>query len=367
MNAAAAFTALAILAFAGNSLLTRAALAEGAIGAGAFAAIRILAGAVTLAALVQFDVRRLRPSRRDVPGVLSLLAYMAFFTWAYRELGAAAGALILFAMVQLTMAGVSIVQARPPSAWESLGLAIAFAGLAWLLAPGLAAPPLAPALLMACAGVAWGFYTLLGRGAADPVAVTARNFLGCAPLGLLLPLGDAGPSLSPLGVGLAVAAGALTSGLGYALWYAALPRLSVPTAGAAQLLAPAVAAAGATVWLGEPLSARLLGASVAILAGVGVTILARETKGGWRRLISKGDAVTTEQPPKPQAANARKAQRIKREKAKPDTPHPGKATPDEGADPLSQNDIADMESSARIGGQPAAMGRSHGVRKSDQG
>lgn len=275
MRRTAALTAIAIVAFAGNSLLTRAALAEGLIGAGAFAAIRIAAGALMLSVLLRLDWRRLRPGWADWPGILALFAYMAAFTLAYRGLGAATGALILFAMVQLTMAGIAVAQGKPPSGQEGLGLAIALAGLAWLLAPGLSAPPLLPALLMAAAGMAWGAYTLLGRGAKDPTAVTARNFLGCLPLGLLLPLGDGGAAWTPAGVGLALAAGGLTSGVGYAIWYAALPRLSVATAGVSQLLVPAVAAAGAALWLGEPVTPRLLLASLAILTGVGLTIAAQ--------------------------------------------------------------------------------------------
>lgn len=224
---------------------------------------------------MRFDRKRLAPGPASLPGVLALAAYMAGFTLAYRDIGAAAGALILFAMVQLTMAGIAAARGQPPTLREGLGLALALGGLAWLLAPGLQAPPLLPALLMAEAGAAWGVYTLLGRGAGDPTAVTARNFLGALPLGLLLPLADPPGPLAPAGVGLAVAAGALTSGLGYALWYAALPRLSVATAGVLQLLVPALAAAGAALWLGEPLSPRLLGASALILIGVGSTILAR--------------------------------------------------------------------------------------------
>lgn len=272
---------LAILAFAGNSLLTRAALSQHLIGPGAFTAVRVAAGALILAALVTLKGGRLIPRRTDIPGILALLGYMVAFSVSYQGLGAATGALILFATVQLTMAGVSLCQGHALRRVESLGLTMALAGLLYLLSPGLRAPPWGSALAMAIAGVSWGVYTLLGRGAEDPIGATARNFIGCLPLAVLLPLGEAGLPLSPAGAALAIVSGAITSGLGYAVWYAALPRLPLASAVAAQLLTPAVAAAGAAIWLGEPLSGRLLVASAAILAGVGLTL--------WSRSGSTGD------------------------------------------------------------------------------
>lgn len=273
-----ALTAFAMLAFAGNSVLTRAALAGGADGAGAFAAVRIACGAVVLVLLAARTGARWTPALPDAPAVLALFGYVAAFSLAYRDLAAGAGALILFGTVQLTMAGLAAARGAAPSRWEVLGLAIAFAGLAYLLAPGLAAPPLAPSALMALAGACWGVYTLLGRSAGPPLAATARNFVGCAPLVLLAPALEGRWALDPAQWWLAAASGALTSGLGYAVWYAALPRLSVATAGAAQLSVPALAALGGALVLGEQLSPRLLLASALILAGIGCTLWARTSR-----------------------------------------------------------------------------------------
>lgn len=265
-------TCLALLAFAGNSLLTRAALGQALIGAGAFATIRLAAGALMLAALTGFSWRRALPGWHDAPAVIALLIYMAGFSFAYLELGAATGALILFASVQITMAGLAALRGERPTARQALGLALALGGLVWLLAPGVSAPPLLAALLMASAGAAWGVYTLIGRGSRDAISANARNFLGAAPIAGALILLEPQATISAAGVGLAIAAGALTSGLGYGVWYRVLPQLSVATAGTMQLLVPALAAAGASLWLREVLSARLLLASLAILLGIALTL-----------------------------------------------------------------------------------------------
>ncbi|MEM9303429.1 MAG: DMT family transporter [Pseudomonadota bacterium] len=272
---AVVLTTLAILAFAGNSLLTRAALADGHLGPATFAGLRLLSGAITLAAIGLWGAHPVRPGRADLPGIAALAVYAVAFTFAYVNMGAAAGALILFAMVQLTMAAVATLQGQRPRGLEAIGLLVALGGLAWLLAPGLTAPPLLPALLMAIAGAAWGAYTLFGRGASDPLAATARNFIGTWPLAVVLLAGLAFEAPSVRGVVLAVLSGAITSGLGYAIWYAVLPRLTVAIAGCAQLTVPAVAAIGGALWLGETITLRLALASLLILAGVGLTILGR--------------------------------------------------------------------------------------------
>ncbi|MBK8160319.1 MAG: DMT family transporter [Rhodospirillaceae bacterium] len=272
-----ALTALAILAFAGNSLLTRWALAplpDGvpAIGAAEFVTLRLVAGALMLALLALRQRADVLPRRADLGGVLSLLAYGEAFTFAYLTLGAATGALILFATVQLTLALWATLRGTPLSGRDRLGLVIAFAGMAWLLAPGATAPPLVAALLMVLAGIAWGIYTMLGKGAADPFARTARNFIGAAPLALLL-LPFAQLTVPTFhGAALAIASGAVTSGLGYVVWYAVLPRLKVATAGAAQLLVPVVAATGGILWLGESLSLKLAAVTVLVLGGIWLTI-----------------------------------------------------------------------------------------------
>ena len=266
--------ALAVLAFAGNSLLTRAALADGSIDAYAFTGIRLVSGALALAAILAWRKGRSVPRRADLPGILALLLYAVFFTLAYLRLGAATGALILFGMVQVTMVGVSLARGHRPSATEWIGLGMALAGLAWLLGPSLTAPSRWAALSMAAAGIAWGAYTLIGRGAREPLAQTARMFVGTAPIGLaLIALGLAGGGhASGGGVALAVASGAVTSGIGYAIWYAALPGMSAMLAGVSQLLVPAVAALGAAIWLREPITPTLLAASLLILLGIGVTL-----------------------------------------------------------------------------------------------
>ncbi|HZH27965.1 MAG TPA: DMT family transporter [Azospirillaceae bacterium] len=272
----AGLAGFAILAFAGNSLLTRAALGDGRIGAEAFAGIRLIAGAAMLAVIALPRGAVVVPRRADLPGIAALVVYAAAFTYAYLDLGAATGALILFGMVQFTMTAVTTIRGTPPGRREMAGLAVALAGFGWLLAPGLVAPPMAAALLMGLAGAAWGVYTLLGRGAADPLAQTARYFVGAAPLGLVLlalaSAGSAGALELPgvRGVALAILSGAVTSAIGYAVWYTVLPRLSVTVAGISQLLVPAIAAAGGALWLGEPLSARVVGATVLILAGIGL-------------------------------------------------------------------------------------------------
>ena len=262
---------LAILAFAGNSLLTRAALADGAMGVGPVTGLRLASGALTLAAIAIVTGRRPWPISANIPGILALFGYAACFTLAYRSIGAATGALVLFASVQVSMAGLAALRGERPSVPQGFGLALAMAGLAWLLAPGLSAPPLGAALLMVAAGVSWGVYTLYGRGNIDAVTQTARNFIGAAPLGLLFWAAQP-EDMTAMGVTLAIASGALTSGLGYVIWYAALPALSASTAGAVQLLVPAVAAAGGLIWLGEPLTAALVGATLLILAGIGLTL-----------------------------------------------------------------------------------------------
>lgn len=262
---------LAILAFAGNSLLTRAALADGAMGVGAFTGLRLASGALTLAAIALATGRRPWPVKANLPGVLALFGYAACFTLAYRSIGAATGALILFASVQVSMAALAALRGERPSGTQALGLALAMVGLAWLLAPGLSAPPLGAALLMVAAGASWGVYTLYGRGKVDAVTQTARNFIGAAPLGLLFWAAQP-EGMTAMGVFLAIASGAVTSGLGYVIWYAALPALSASTAGAVQLLVPAVAAAGGLIWLGEPLTAALAGATLLILAGIALTL-----------------------------------------------------------------------------------------------
>lgn len=279
----ASLAVVALIAFAGNSVLNRAALQAGLIDPVSFTQIRIVAGAVMLAPFLGLMGARSAGARRWARAAVAaprawiaagaLFAYALGFSLAYVALDAGVGALILFSMVQLTMIGAGVAQGVRPRAAQWAGVAAALAGLGYLVAPsGMAdvpAPPGWGVALMALAGAAWGVYTLLGKGEADPTRATARNFWLAVPFALLL--FAAGPDWSaatPGGVALAVASGALTSGLGYAVWYAALRDLPTMTAATAQLSVPAIAAFGGAVFLGEAITLRLVLASVLILGGV---------------------------------------------------------------------------------------------------
>ncbi len=272
-----ACTSLALVAFAANSLLCRAALRGGAIDAASFTAVRLVSGALALAALVALRGRR--PEGRGTwAGALALFAYAAPFTFAYLRLPAGLGTLVLFGAVQSTMLGADIASGRRPSRREGLGLLAAVAGLVGLTLPGATAPDPGGFALMALAGIAWGIYSLRGRGGTDPLGTTAGNFARSVPLALVL-LGAvaATQATHATGEGLALAAisGALASGVGYALWYTALPALGATRAAIVQSLSPVLAAAGGVLLLGEAVSARLVVCAIAILGGIGIAILRR--------------------------------------------------------------------------------------------
>ena len=276
----AALTLLALLAFASNSLLTRLALGTHQIDAAGFTASRLGAGAVMLVALVVGQTRSWSAMKgSSAAGPLALFAYAAPFSFAYLRIGAAVGALVLFGVVQLTMIGYGIARGERPSAVMWLGLVLAAAGLALLTVPSVTRPDPLGVLLMAIAGVAWAVYTLVGRGTPDPLAANARSFLWSAPLAIALVVlviamrGDAAPS--GRGIVLALVSGAVTSGLGYAIWYRALPSLTVTQAAVAQLSVPVIAALGAVAVLGEAVSSRLVVAGAMVLIGVGLVLSAR--------------------------------------------------------------------------------------------
>lgn len=265
-------------AFAGNSILNRIGVAGFGMDPMVFGLIRVGAGALTLLALVRAQGRRLpiRGARR-VAGAVSLAAYMIFFSWAYLSLGAGLGALILFGTVQGVMFAFAVWrgQAIPVLRW--LGMAVAFAGLVLLLWPaGAVRVPLAGAASMMIAGAGWAVYTLLGQGEADATAATAANFVLCLPLMALAQLAGQGGALPVGGVAVAVLAGAVTSGLGYALWYRVLPRLAVTVAAIAQLSVPVIAVAAGVLLLGEPLTLRLALAGMLVLGGIGLSVLRRK-------------------------------------------------------------------------------------------
>lgn len=279
----AALTLLALVAFASNSLLTRLALGTHQIDAASFTAIRLVAGAVMLLALAAAQDRSWSVMQgRGVAGPLALFAYAAPFSFAYLRIGAAVGALVLFGVVQLTMIGYGIARGERPGAMIWLGLVLAGAGLALLTVPSVTRPDPPGVLLMAIAGVAWAVYTLVGRGTANPIAANARSFFWSAPLALVLVLVVIGlhPEAAPSarGVVLALVSGAVTSGLGYAIWYRALPSLTVTQAAVAQLSVPVIAALGAVAVLGEAVSSRLVVAGVLVLSGVGLVLSAKARK-----------------------------------------------------------------------------------------
>jgi drug/metabolite transporter (DMT)-like permease len=270
-----ALTSLTMVAFAGNSLLCRAALKHTGIDAASFTAVRLLSGAAML-----WLVARIRSPARsggNWPSSCALFVYAAGFSFAYVSLPASTGALLLFGAVQATMIarGIWIGEHLGPS--QAAGLILAFGGLVGLLLPGLSAPPIAGSILMLGAGVAWGVYSLRGMGAGDPVAVSAGNFLRASPIALALGA-LLWKSVSPdmAGFWYASASGALASGLGYAVWYTALPALTATTAATVQLSVPAIAALGGIVFLGESLTLRWVLASAAILGGIALVILGRK-------------------------------------------------------------------------------------------
>jgi drug/metabolite transporter (DMT)-like permease len=273
-GATLALTALAMVAFAANSLLCRGALGTGEIDAASFASVRIVSGAAALALLCVLQGRGALLLR---PGWYSgslLFLYAVPFAFAYRSLSTGTGALLLFGSVQATMLLVAVVRGERPSSRQWLGLLLALGGLGYLVSPGVSAPSLTGSALMAVAGVSWGFYSLRGRGSQTPVADTASNFLWAAPPCVLVSLLSPAAHLTTTGLALALASGVVASGLGYVIWYAALAGLSRTQAASVQLAVPVIAALGGIVLLSESLSLRLVVASCVILGGVALTIAA---------------------------------------------------------------------------------------------
>ena len=271
-----ALTSVAMMAFAGNSLLCRAALDHTAIDAASFTTIRLVSGAVALWLIVRF-----RAGSRKLSGswvsAFALFAYAAGFSFAYDSLSAGTGALLLFGAVQATMIGYGIWTGERLRGVQVVGLLLACGGLAGMLLPGVSAPPLSGSLLMLGAGVAWGVYSLRGKGADDATGVTAGNFLRSVPLAMAVSLSMLGEvSIDPAGFWLAVASGALASGVGYAIWYAALPALKAASAATVQLSVPVIAALGGVAFLGEPITLRLAVASAAVLGGIALVIIEKQ-------------------------------------------------------------------------------------------
>lgn len=273
-------TALAMTAFAGNSVLCRLALKQSGIDAGSFTTVRLVSGA-----LVLWLLTRSSRGQHAVGGnwlsALALFCYAAGFSFAYVSLPAATGALLLFGAVQATMIGYGIGSGERLGKLQLVGLCLAFVGLLGLLLPGLSAPPLYGSLLMLGAGLAWGIYSLRGKGAGHPTQVTAGNFLRTVPLALALSLITLkSASLDAAGLLYAVASGGLMSGIGYAIWYRVLPALKATNAATVQLSVPVIAALGGIVFLAEPITLRLGLASAAILGGIALVVLEKRAAAG---------------------------------------------------------------------------------------
>jgi drug/metabolite transporter (DMT)-like permease len=273
-------TTLTMIAFASNSLLCRAALKDTGIDPASFTTIRLISGAMMLWLVVSLS-RGTHTGRGNWLSAFALFAYAASFSFAYVSLPAATGALLLFGAVQTTMIGHGIWAGERLRRLQFAGLVLALAGLVGLLLPGLTAPPVIGSLLMLGAGVAWGVYSLRGRGAGNPTRVTAGNFLRAVPFAAALSvLMVDRSSLDSAGFWYAVASGALASGIGYAIWYTALPALKATKAATVQLSVPVIAALGGIVFLGEPLTLRLILSSVAILGGIALVILEKQHANG---------------------------------------------------------------------------------------
>ena len=272
-------TAIAMIAFAANSVLCRLALEGQHIDAASFTSIRLAAGTVALLGILLLRWPSFVIRRPNWMTIGSLFAYMACFSFSYQYLDTGSGALILFGAVQLTMISAALLAGEKLSLMSSSGLCVAVGGLLVLLFPGIAVPNPLGAMLMGIAGIAWGFYSLGGRGATDPTAATAANFLYALPIALALSILSFGSAaIEPYGVALAIVSGAITSGLGYTVWYQALPLLSATRAASVQLSVPAIAAIGGVLILSEPVTLRLVVATILLIGGISLVLWNRSMK-----------------------------------------------------------------------------------------
>ncbi len=276
-------TSLAMLAFAGNSLLCRMALKHTGIDATTFTTIRLISGAAVLWAAANIGrsgqaARESDPGTRgNWPSAIALFAYAAGFSFSYISLPASTGALLLFGAVQGTMIGYGIWAGERLAKPQLAGLLLALGGLLGLFLPGLSAPPVVGSILMVGAGIAWGVYSLRGRGAGNPIQVTAGNFLRAVPFAVVVSIAmPGGRTMDAAGIWYAIASGTLTSGIGYAIWYTALPMLKATHAATVQLSVPVLAALGGILFLGEPLTLQLALSATAILCGIALVILEKQ-------------------------------------------------------------------------------------------
>ncbi len=272
-----ALTGAALIGFAANSLLTRGALAAGRIDPASFLAIRLASGAAMLWVLARSHTQRVSSNdpANHWTAALALTGYAVAFTFAYTRIGAGIGALALFGAVQSTMIAAGLRAGERPGWHDVTGLGIATIGLLTLTMPGASAPPIDGVVLMAIAGACWGLYSLRGRRSTDPLVGTAHNFMRAVPVGLLV-LAWQWPHafVTPLGLLLAITSGAVTSGIGYAIWYAVLPALTAWRAAVVQLMTPVLTTVAAIVMLGETMSWRLVIAGGLIVGGVLLSVTA---------------------------------------------------------------------------------------------
>ena len=269
-------TSVAMIAFAGNSVICRLALGSGAIDAASFTSVRIVAGALTLLLIIRHQRPEASPKNGtgNIVSAALLFLYAITFSFAYRSLSVGTGALILFGCVQLTMLGAAIRSGARPSLVEWSGLALAFAGLVWLVLPGLSAPSPTGAVLMSLAGIAWGLYSLRGRKSKDALGDTAGNFLRSTPLAIVTSaILFTTAHASVAGLAWAVLSGAVTSGLGYVVWYSALRDLTPLRAAIVQLSVPVIAALAGVGLLGEAVKTRLVVSASLILGGIALAVL----------------------------------------------------------------------------------------------
>jgi drug/metabolite transporter (DMT)-like permease len=273
-------TVLTMIAFASNSLLNRVALGRNTIDPLSYTTIRLLSGAAMLYLIAGLQTEEGQPVLRgNWFSAACLFLYALTFSFAYRNLSAGTGALILFGSVQITMIVVALRNGERPRLLEWIGLLLALGGLVYLVFPGLKSPSLLGSGLMTVAGIAWGFYTIRGRGAQNPLAVTAGNFVYAAPMVLVvLLISFKNVFVSSNGIFYAILSGALASGVGYVIWYAALRGLTTTRAAMVQLSVPVIAAWGGVLFLAENVSVRLLVAGILILGGIATALMSRQKK-----------------------------------------------------------------------------------------
>ncbi len=271
------YTGFALVAFAFNSILCRLALQTDEIDAAGFTLIRLVSGALTLVGIHSFFGSREKNTKRgNWLSAFFLFAYAVCFSFAYISLTTGTGALILFGSVQATMIFLALLRGERPKILEWFGLLVALGGLIYLVFPGLTAPPIFSSALMAAAGISWGFYTLRGKGSANPLADTMGNFVRAVPIMILAALPFVSQiHASPKGITFAVLSGAIASGIGYTIWYAALEFHTATRAAILQLAVPVLAGFGGVILLAEMISFRLITATALIVGGIALAILAR--------------------------------------------------------------------------------------------